>query len=30
MGIEPVHYKDGRFYIDGTTWTEQVLENEVK
>ena len=30
MGIEPVHYKDGGFKFDGTTWTEQVLENEVK
>lgn len=26
MGIEPVHYKDGMFYIDGPTWTEQAVE----
>jgi xylan 1,4-beta-xylosidase len=26
LGIEPVHYKDGRFYIDGPTWTKQCLE----
>jgi hypothetical protein len=26
MGIEPVYYKDGRFYIDGPTWTKQCVE----
>jgi len=26
MGFEPVYYKDGRFYIKGPTWTEQVVE----
>jgi beta-xylosidase len=26
MGIEPVFYKDGMFYIAGPTWTEQTLE----
>lgn len=26
MGIEPVTYKDGRFYIQGPTWTEQIVE----
>jgi len=26
LGIEPVHYKDGMFYIDGPTWTEQCVE----
>jgi beta-xylosidase len=26
MGIEPVTYKDGVFYIQGPTWTEQVVE----
>lgn len=25
MGIEPVYYKDGRFYINGPTWTEQIV-----
>lgn len=25
LGIEPVYYKDGRFYIDGPTWTEQIV-----
>jgi xylan 1,4-beta-xylosidase len=25
LGIEPVHYKNGMFYIDGPTWTEQVI-----
>ena len=25
LGIEPVHYKNGMFYIDGPTWTEQEL-----
>ncbi len=25
MGIEPVHYKDGRFYINKPTWTEQII-----
>ena len=26
MGIEPVYYKNGMFYINGPTWTEQVIE----
>lgn len=26
MGIEPVYYKDGMFYINGPTWTEQSVE----
>ena len=26
MGIEPVSFKDGLFYISGPTWTEQVVE----
>jgi len=26
MGIEPVTYKDGMFYIAGPTWTEQRIE----
>jgi len=26
MGIEPVTYKDGMFYITGPTWTEQTIE----
>ncbi len=26
MGIEPVTYKDGVFYIQGPTWTEQTIE----
>ncbi len=26
MGIEPVTYKDGMFYIQGSTWTEQTVE----
>lgn len=26
MGIEPVTYKDGMFYIGGPTWTEQKIE----
>ncbi len=26
LGIEPVHYKDGMFYINGPTWTEQVID----
>lgn len=26
LGFEPVHYKNGRFYIKGPTWTEQVLD----
>ncbi|MEO7767899.1 MAG: family 43 glycosylhydrolase, partial [Ferruginibacter sp.] len=25
MGIEPVDYKDGRFFIKGPTWTEQII-----
>lgn len=24
--IEPVHYRDGMFYINGPTWTEQIIE----
>ena len=26
LGIEPVNYKDGMFYINGPTWTEQYVE----
>lgn len=26
LGIEPVYFKDGRFYIHGPTWTEQCVE----
>ena len=26
LGIEQVHYIDGRFYIDGPTWTKQCVE----
>ncbi|WP_461642192.1 hypothetical protein [Labilibaculum euxinus] len=26
IGIEPVYYKNGRFYILKPTWTEQVIE----
>ena len=26
MGIEPVTYKDGMFYILGPIWTEQIFE----
>jgi len=26
MGIEPVRYKNGMFYIKGPSWTEQTLE----
>lgn len=26
MGYEPVYYKDGRFFIKGPTWTEQIVE----
>lgn len=26
MGIEPVTYKDGMFYIQSPTWTEQIIE----
>lgn len=26
MGYEPVHYKDGMFYIAGPTWTKQQVE----
>jgi beta-xylosidase len=26
MGIEPVHYKDGMFYINPPTWTEQIIK----
>jgi len=25
LGIEPVYYKSGRFYINGPTWTEQTV-----
>jgi xylan 1,4-beta-xylosidase len=25
MGIEPVYYRDGRFYIKSPTWTEQIV-----
>lgn len=26
LGISPVRYENGRFHIDGPTWTEQVVE----
>ena len=26
LGIEPIYYKDGMFYINGPTWTEQTVE----
>ncbi len=26
LGIEPVLYKDGKFYITGPTWTEQIVK----
>ncbi len=26
MGIEPVHFKNGRFYINGPTWTKQCVK----
>jgi beta-xylosidase len=26
LGISPVRYENGRFYIDGPTWTEQTVE----
>jgi beta-xylosidase len=26
LGIEPVYYKNGMFYINGPTWTEQIVE----
>ena len=26
LGIEPVYFKDGRFWIDGPTWTQQTIE----
>lgn len=26
MGIEPLYYKDGMFYINGPTWTTQCIE----
>jgi len=26
LGIEPVSFKDGLFYINGPTWTEQIIE----
>jgi len=26
LGYEPVYYKDGRFYIQGPTGTEQIIE----
>lgn len=26
MGIEPVYYKDGMFYIKSPTWTEQIIK----
>jgi len=25
MGYEPIHYENGRFYIKGPTWTEQII-----
>lgn len=30
MGIEPAFYKDGMFYINGPTWTEQTVEYSVE
>lgn len=30
MGYEPVYFKEGRFYIKGPTWTEQVIEYKKK
>ena len=26
LGYEPVEYRDGRFYIDGPSWTEQIVK----
>jgi beta-xylosidase len=26
LGIEPIHFKNGRFYIQGPTWTKQCVE----
>jgi xylan 1,4-beta-xylosidase len=26
LGYEPLHYKNGMFYINGPTWTEQTIE----
>lgn len=26
MGYEPIYYENGRFYIDGPTWTEQTIK----
>jgi hypothetical protein len=26
LGIESVYYKNGMFYINGPTWTEQIVE----
>ncbi len=26
MGYEPIYYKNGRFSINGTTWTEQTVK----
>ena len=26
LGIEPIYYKNGMFFIDGPTWTEQKIE----
>ena len=28
LGIEPVTYRDGRFYIHKATWTEQFVEHD--
>jgi hypothetical protein len=25
LGIEPIQYKEGRFFISGPTWTEQCI-----
>lgn len=30
MGIEPVTFKNGRFYIKGPTWTEQIVKLNTK
>ena len=30
MGIEPVYFKDGRFHMNGPTWTEQIIEYKTK
>ncbi len=25
MGYEPMYFENGRFYINGPTWTEQII-----